>query len=99
MAATSSQVDGPFKRALEALPDDIKGGLAAAGMTDPCTLAHYPRANLGELVAAGVVPGTGTEYLDAGMDVVLGTGVGTGYDAGGLLGYFSLSFSSYTRFG
>ena len=94
MAVASSQVDGPFKRALEVLPDDIKVGLAAAGMADPCTLTHYPRASLGELVAAGVVPGqlTGPMGMDAGMDVAAGTGVGTGYDAGGLLGYFPLSF-------
>ena len=92
MAAASSQVDGPFKRALEVLPDDIKVGLAAAGMADPCMLAHYPRASLSELVAAGVVPGqlTGPMGMDAGMDVATGTGVGTGYDAG----VFPLSFSS-----
>ena len=94
MAAPSSQVDGPFTRALEALPDDVRVGLAAAGMADPCTLAHYPRASFGELVAAGVVPGQLAWPMDigAGTDVAMDTGVGTGYDAGGLLGYFLIVF-------
>ena len=101
-SAMGSQTDVLFAAAWRKLPGELSGALAQAGLDDACTLANYPRMDLGRLREKGVgadqlYESSGGAPAGAGMDIT----TAKGYDVasgGGSAGIVCISLPLYVFF-
>ena len=94
--------DPSFRKALEALPDELLQGLRDAALDDAGILENYPRDTYADLLAAGVT-GASTAVTDgmvttADMDVDMDGVLDVGGGAVRVLASITLSLLSITYF-